>query len=92
MDGLCWQCKKWTPLDENADSIFLEMVKPSGFAVRNSFGQCLNKKGFFEYEPLPSNRDGAFITRCRFSDIQEAQKTYEKWKEAQQVIQPDNAQ
>ena len=29
-------------------------------------GQCLNRDGEWEYEPLPSNRDDDFMARCRF--------------------------
>lgn len=28
---------------------------------------CLNREGEFEYEPFPSQRDEAFLKRCRFS-------------------------
>jgi hypothetical protein len=28
--------------------------------------ECLNKDGEWEYEPMPSSRDDAFIARCRF--------------------------
>lgn len=31
------------------------------------FGSCLNSSGKWEYEPMPSHRDHAFQTRCRFS-------------------------
>lgn len=76
-----WQCKKWRPLDENKDSIFIESTTPFGFAIRNIFQECLNKKLRFEHEPLPSNRGRAFISRCRFSDIEKAKDAYERWKE-----------
>jgi hypothetical protein len=29
-------------------------------------GNCLTKDGHWEYEPLPSSRDDAFLARCRF--------------------------
>jgi hypothetical protein len=32
----------------------------------------LNKKGDWEYEPLPSSRDDAFLERTRFDSIEEA--------------------
>ena len=41
------------------------------FAVRNGC-TCLNKDGEMEYEPIPSNRDDAFIARCRFDTLAEA--------------------
>ena len=78
METLTWQCKKWTPLDENTNKIFIDTVEPLGFAVRKN-GLCLNKDSEFEYEPLPSNRDDEFYERCRFVGIEEAQKAYEKW-------------
>lgn len=33
---------------------------------------CLNKGGEWEYDPLPSSRDDAFLARCRFSTAEEA--------------------
>lgn len=41
------------------------------WAVRDG-GDCLNKKGKFEYEPMPSSRTEDFLNRCRFSSTEEA--------------------
>lgn len=41
------------------------------WAVR-TFGDCLNKRGEWEYEPLPSSRDAEFIQRCRFATARDA--------------------
>lgn len=38
---------------------------PDLWAVRQ-FGNVLNKQGEWEFEPMPSNRDDEFMTRCRF--------------------------
>lgn len=35
-------------------------------------GECLNKAGDWEWEPMPSSRDDDFLTRCRFRSAQEA--------------------
>jgi len=35
-------------------------------------GNCLNKKGDWEYEPYPSSRTDAFLKRCRWTDLREA--------------------
>jgi hypothetical protein len=35
-------------------------------------GDCLNKDGEWEYEPLPSSRDDAFLERCRFDSAETA--------------------
>jgi hypothetical protein len=91
--GLCWQCRKWTPLDDNEGKIFLDMVisnncgkeKTAVFAVRDNIGQCLNTKGKFEYEPLPSSRTDSFLKRCRFDTIQYAQNAYEKYVKREKV-------
>lgn len=37
---------------------------------------CLNKSGDLEKEPLPSNRDKAFLENCRFNSPREA---YDVW-------------
>jgi hypothetical protein len=41
------------------------------WAVRK-LGECLNKQGEWEWEPMPSSRDDEFIARCRFDSAQEA--------------------
>jgi hypothetical protein len=41
------------------------------WAVRNR-GACLNKSGEWEYEPMPSSRDEAFLARCRFDSVADA--------------------
>jgi hypothetical protein len=43
----------------------LQMNGSSLWAVRRD-GRCLNNRGEWEYEPLPSSRDDDFIKRCRF--------------------------
>ncbi|OIQ64934.1 hypothetical protein GALL_535120 [mine drainage metagenome] len=43
----------------------------ASWAVRRR-SAVLNKQGEFEYEPLPSNRDDAFLQRCRFDSALEA--------------------
>ena len=35
-------------------------------------GDCLNKSGEWEYEPMPSSRDDEFLARCRFDSPEEA--------------------
>ena len=46
--------------------------EPETWCIRNMFGTCLNKSGDEEEEPSPSNRDEAFLSRCRFSSAKEA--------------------
>ena len=55
----------------NADWI-IELTNPRSdnaptYAVRN-MGKCLNKRGAWEHEPLPSSRTDEFLERCRWSD------------------------
>ena len=85
-----WKTSRWIPDDRNGNEIHIDACKPQGYAVRTAFGFCLNKKGLFEHEPIPSNRTNAFLKRCRFAGIYDAMEAYDKWKEAQQVIQPDS--
>lgn len=42
------------------------------WAVYRDRSFCLAKDGEWEYEPLPSSRDDAFIERCRFGTLAEA--------------------
>lgn len=57
------------------DGVMIEAVKqrqgPALWAVR-FMGDVLNKLGEWESEPQPSNRDAAFLARCRFSTPNEA--------------------
>lgn len=41
---------------------------PDLWAVRCS-GNVLSRTGEWEYEPMPSSRDAAFLERCRFTDL-----------------------
>ena len=77
-----WKISQWVPDDEKVREIHIVACK-YGYAVRNSYGYCLNKQGSFEYEPSPSNRTDAFLERCRFAEIYDAMEAYDKWKEVQ---------
>tara|TARA_Y100000034_G_scaffold103542_1_gene129244 strand:- start:250 stop:432 length:183 start_codon:yes stop_codon:yes gene_type:complete len=46
------------------------------YAVRDAH-TCLNKDGNWEWEPLPSSRDDAFLERCRFDTLEGAQTALE---------------
>ena len=48
------------------------------WAVRTSFGECLNQHGKWEDEPSPSNRDEGFFRRCRWSTETAAYKAWLK--------------
>lgn len=52
---------------------------PDKWAVRRH-GGCLNREGQYEYEPMPSSRDEAFLARCRFASVDDA---YSTWKSTQ---------
>lgn len=58
-----------------ADDIHIERAKqiegPPKWAVRR-MGECLNKQGDWEYEPMPSSRDDEFLARCRFDTPEQA--------------------
>ncbi len=44
---------------------------PDKWAVRRG-GDCLNKAGAWEWEPMPSSRDDEFLAHCRFDSHIEA--------------------
>ena len=58
-----------------ADEILIQRSRqiegPPLWAVRLN-GDCLNKSGEWEWEPMPSSRDDEFLDRCRFPTAQEA--------------------
>lgn len=43
------------------------------WAIREH-GACLNKRGEWEFEPIPSSRTKAFFKRCRWKSEEEALK------------------
>lgn len=50
------------------------------WAIRRMGGSCLNKKGEWEYEPMPSSRTAAFFKRCRWPT---AEAAYQAWEAVQ---------
>lgn len=48
---------------------------PDRWAVRWK-DRCLNRDGMWEWEPIPSSRDGAFLLRCRFESAMEGYRTW----------------
>ena len=74
MDGLkimSYQLEEWS----DAIDVRLERMKQQDgselWAIREG-GACLNKKGQWEFEPIPSSRTSAFFKRCRFKSVDEA--------------------
>lgn len=49
----------------------VQIAGPAKWAVR-LHGDCLNRTGEWEWEPMPSGRDDDFLERCRFDTDQEA--------------------
>lgn len=47
------------------------------YAVRQA-GGVMSKDGKWEYEPIPSSRDDAFMNRCRFGSLAEARQAVER--------------
>lgn len=58
-----------------ADEILIQSSRqiegPTLWAVRLN-GNCLNKSGDWEWEPMPSSRDDEFLARCRFDSPEAA--------------------
>jgi len=57
--------------DDTRIALAKQMDGSERWAVR-CMGNCLNKQGEWEYEPLPSSRDDDFFARCRFGSASEA--------------------
>jgi len=56
------------------------------WAIRNSCcSSCLNKKGKWEYEPMPSSRTDNFLKRCRFT-LKEAKKILESLRPTKSIF------
>jgi hypothetical protein len=59
-----------------SDMIPIRLERTMGFdgityAIRQG-SCCLNKRGEWEFEPIPSSRSDAFLKRCRWSDFERA--------------------
>lgn len=48
------------------------------WAIRRN-GDCMNREGEYEYEPLPSSCDDDFLARCRFASAEEAYSTWSRF-------------
>jgi hypothetical protein len=73
-----WRITRYSKSWNNAfQEISVEWCFKNRWAVRCK-GHCLNKKGVWEYEPLPSNRTEAFLKRCRFDTAEQARKAADK--------------
>lgn len=57
--------------DHTAWSIVVEASGHGKWAVRN-IGRCLNKKGQWEHEPLPSNRTDKWLKTVRWDNPEDA--------------------
>ena len=55
---------------------------PDLYAIRDG-RRCMNHLGDWEYEPMPSSRDEAFMARCRFATPEEALAAWDKWVAAE---------
>lgn len=56
------------------------------WAIISWDGTCMTKDGKWEWEPMGSRRDDAFIERCRFDSVEEALETYLKWKKTRTFL------
>lgn len=63
------------PRRAGSDDIHIERAKQMDGSVKwavRRMGDCLNKQGEWEYEPMPSSRDHDFLERCRFDNPEAA--------------------
>jgi hypothetical protein len=69
--------------DENVQIVACKQRDGSRlWAVRDNTGWVLNKQGEWEPEPQPSNRDDAFLTRCRYATPLEARNAHMRYLHA----------
>jgi len=57
------------------NAVYIEYRGDTGWTITQG-GNCLNKDGKWEYEPMPSSRTEEFIKRTRFKDEHEALDFY----------------
>ncbi|HUS92188.1 MAG TPA: hypothetical protein VM695_10085 [Phycisphaerae bacterium] len=86
LDRREWIPTTWAiaPLKLRRDDVTLhrlgQIEGPDLYAVRNR-GWCLARNGEWEWEPIPSSRDEAFMKRCRFPSFEAALKAAEGTEE-----------
>lgn len=67
----------------NGICVTLDLTRGMNGAVRWAIREgraCLNKKGEWEHEPMPSSRTDAFFNRCRWNSAEAAIKF---WRDGQ---------
>lgn len=66
----------WTVSAYKAAGLTIQSVAqlkgPDRWKIADASGNVLNKQGEWEWEPSPSNRDDAFLARCRYATLAEA--------------------
>lgn len=72
---MAWTACRWC-LDDS--DVYIDLVRgheADRYAVRRG-SSVLSHDGEWEYEPMPSQRDDAFIARCRFGSFDAAAAAY----------------
>lgn len=62
-----------------SERVSIERRGENAWAVVDAFGDSLNRKGEWEYEPRPSNRSDEYIARTRYSTPQKALDQWHKF-------------
>jgi len=42
-------------------------MENDSWSINQGGNACYSREGYWEYSPLPSNRDESFLTRCRYT-------------------------
>ena len=79
-----WTAIEWIPDGQRGDLPYKinrlgQRSGPDKYAVRQGLN-CLSRDKEWEYEPIPSSRDDAFLARCRFDSFDEAVEAFEGLK------------
>lgn len=81
-----YQLDEFEGIETTLERVGRRPNEPDRWAIRE-FSHCLNKAGKWEYEPSPSERDEAFLKRCRWDSAEEALAFWiEKGKSRQRMI------
>lgn len=87
-NGRLFDPQKW-PEGKNRQRIFVRNMRnpdphqPDRWAILGcDNGVCLNKKGQWQYQTMPSNRDDEFYEMCRYKNAHEAIRYFRRWHKA----------
>lgn len=79
-----WTPTRWTlegsdPMRPITINRVAQKDGPDRYSIYDSFNSCLDRKGRWRWEPMPSSRTEAFFKAFRFATFEEAAEIAQKY-------------